>query len=136
MTAQPDHVLSITIPPASAPGTARSATAPAGVPALLSPVSCPGTPPGTTVPSVLAAGGVGTGGQLVRITRLAHAAPGKPDGEVDTARWSLCGSEPAVAAKLARPTSSDFRTMASPTDPAHGRRYPDSPGWRTCPRRR
>jgi hypothetical protein len=84
MTTQPDHGLSITIPPASAPGTARSATAPAGVPALLSPVSCPGTPPGTTVPGVLAAGGVGTGGPLVRITRLAHAAPGKPDGEVDS----------------------------------------------------
>ena len=84
MTAQPDHVLSITIRPASAPGTARSATAPAGVPALLSPVPCPGTPPGTTVPGVLAAAGVGTGGRIVRVTRLAHATPGKPDGEVDT----------------------------------------------------
>jgi hypothetical protein len=84
MTAQPDHVPSITTRPASAPGTARPATAPAGVPALLSPVPCPGTPPGTTVPGVLAAGGVGTGGPLVRITRLAHAAPGKPDGEVDS----------------------------------------------------
>jgi hypothetical protein len=103
MTTQPDHVLSITIPPASAPGTARSATAPAGVPALLSPVSCPGTPPGTTVPGVLAAGGVGTGEQLVRITRLANAAPGKPDGEVDTARWSLCGSEPGPPAVTSEP---------------------------------
>jgi hypothetical protein len=33
---------------------------------------------------VLAAAGVGTGGRIVRVTRLAHAAPGKPDGEVDT----------------------------------------------------
>jgi hypothetical protein len=84
MTAQPDYVPSITTRPASAPGTARPATAPAGVPALLSRVLCPGIPPGTTVPGVLAAGGVGNGGQLVRITRLAHDAPGKPDGEVDT----------------------------------------------------
>src|SRR6185437_2676957 len=83
MTAQPDHVPSITTRAASATRTARPATAPAGVPALLSPVPCPGTPPGTTVPGMLAAGGLGTGGQLVRITRLAHAAPGKPDGEVD-----------------------------------------------------
>jgi hypothetical protein len=83
MTTQPDHVLSITIPPASAPGTARSATAPAGVPALLSPVSCPGTPPGTTVPGVLAAGGVGTGEQLVRITRLAMPPLASP-----MARWT------------------------------------------------
>lgn len=84
MTAQPDHVTSLTTRAASARRTARPASAPAGVPAMLSPVPCPGTPPGTTVPGVLAAGGVGTGGQLVRITRLAHAAPGKPDGEVDT----------------------------------------------------
>jgi hypothetical protein len=54
------------------------------VPALLSPVPCPGTPPGTTVPGVLAAGGIGKDGRIVRITRLAHAAPGKLDGEVDT----------------------------------------------------
>ena len=84
MTAQPEHAPGITTQPTPAPGTASPATAPASVPPLLSPVPCPGTPPGTTVPGVLAAGGVGTGGQLVRITWLAHAAPGKPDGEVDT----------------------------------------------------
>jgi hypothetical protein len=46
-------------------------------------VACPGTPPGTTVPGVLAAAAMGTGGRVVRITRLAHAAPGRPDGELD-----------------------------------------------------
>jgi len=84
MTAQPEHLPSLTTRPTSAPGMASPASAPAGVPALLSPVPCPGTPPGTTVPGVLAAAGVGTGGRIVRVTRLAHAAPGKPDGEVDT----------------------------------------------------
>jgi hypothetical protein len=54
MTAQPDHVPSITTRAASAPRTARPATAPAGVPALLNPVPCPGHPAGTTVPGVLA----------------------------------------------------------------------------------
>jgi hypothetical protein len=84
MTAQPEHLSSPTIGATSAPGTASPAAAPAGVLALLSPVACPGTPPGTTVPGVLAAAAVSTGGRVVRITRLAHAAPGRPDGELDT----------------------------------------------------
>jgi hypothetical protein len=84
MTAQPEHAPCLATQPISAPGTASPATAPASVPALLSPVPCPGTPPGTTVPGALAAAAMGTGGRIVRITRLAHAVPGKPDGEVDT----------------------------------------------------
>ena len=84
MTTQPEHATSLTRGATPAPGMASPATAPAGVPALLSPVPCPGTPPGTTVPGVLAAAAVATGGRVVRITRLAYAAPGQPDGEVDT----------------------------------------------------
>lgn len=85
MTARPGHAPGITAQATSAPGTASPRTThPVSIPALLSPVPCPGTPPGTTVPGVLATGGVCTGGRIVRITRLAHATPGKPDGGVDT----------------------------------------------------
>jgi hypothetical protein len=83
MTAQPEHAPGITTQ-ATSPGTASPRTAPVSIPALLSQVPYPGTPPGTTLPGVLAARGVCREGQIVRITRLAHAAPGKPDGEVDT----------------------------------------------------
>lgn len=84
MTAQPEHAPCLATQPTPAPGTASPTTAPASVLALLSPVPCPGTPPGTTVPGALAAAAMSTGRRIVRITRLAHAAPGKPDGEVDT----------------------------------------------------
>jgi hypothetical protein len=84
MTAQREHAPGITIQATPAPGTARPATAPVSIPALLSPVPCPSTPPGTTVPGVLATGGVCADGRIVRINRLAHAAAGQPDGEVDT----------------------------------------------------
>jgi hypothetical protein len=82
MTAQPEHAPCLATQPTPAQGTASPATAPASVLALLSPVPCPGTPPGTTVPGALAAA-MGTGGRIVRITRLAHAPPASP-----TARWT------------------------------------------------
>jgi hypothetical protein len=51
----------------------------------LSPVPSPGTPPGTMLPGVQAAGAThADDGHIRQITRLAHAAPGKPDGEADT----------------------------------------------------
>lgn len=48
------------------------------------PVPVPGTPPGSHLPGVLATGARHRDGRIVAITRLAYAAPGKPDGEVDT----------------------------------------------------
>jgi len=55
-----------------------------GVVAMLSPVPVPGAPPGSHLPGVQAAGALSRDGRIVAITRLAHAVPGKPDGEVDT----------------------------------------------------
>lgn len=52
--------------------------------ALLSPTPVPGTPPGSFLPGVQAAGAESRDGRVVKITRLANAAPGRPDGEVDT----------------------------------------------------
>jgi hypothetical protein len=72
MPIQPDHA------PASA------ATAPDRPVAVHSPVPAPGTPPGTFLPGLQAVGAEHAGGRITRITQLAHAAPGKPDGEADT----------------------------------------------------
>jgi hypothetical protein len=80
MTVQPDRAPAAAAQATPAPGT----TCPVSVPALLSSVPCPGTPPGTFLPGVLAAGAACTGGRIVRVTRLALAAPGKPDGEAGT----------------------------------------------------
>lgn len=44
----------------------------------------PGAPPGTFLPGLAAAGAICGGERIIRVTRLAHAVPGKPDGEVDT----------------------------------------------------
>ncbi|GAB2954764.1 hypothetical protein ACFMQL_36450 [Nonomuraea fastidiosa] len=52
--------------------------------ALLSPTPVPGTPPGSFLPGVQATGAQSRDGRVVAITRLANAAPGRPDGEVDT----------------------------------------------------
>jgi hypothetical protein len=87
---------------APAPASPRAAGL-VGVLALLGLVPCPAAPPGTTVPGVLAVGGICKDGRIVRITRLAHAAPGKPDGEVDTRRCCRCGGSRGVTPKLARP---------------------------------
>ncbi len=51
---------------------------------MLAPVPVPGTPAGSHLPGVQAAGAVCRDGRIVAITRLAHAVPGKPEGEVDT----------------------------------------------------
>ncbi|MFG1694207.1 hypothetical protein [Nonomuraea sp. NPDC049309] len=64
---------------------ARPALAPGShVVALLSPTPVPGTPPGSFLPGVQATGAESRDGRIVRITQLANAAPGRPDGEVDT----------------------------------------------------
>jgi hypothetical protein len=85
MTTQPERTPGDATQAAPAPGQAGPPTAkPAVLPALLSPVPCPGTPPGTTMPGVLAAGALSQDGRIAQITRLAHAAPGHPDGEADT----------------------------------------------------
>jgi len=55
-----------------------------GVVAMLVPVPVQGTPPGSHLPGVRAAGALSRDGRFVAITRLAHAVPGHPDGEVDT----------------------------------------------------
>jgi hypothetical protein len=55
-----------------------------GPAAVRAPVPVPGTPPGSHLPGVQATGAVCRDGRIVAVTRLAHAAPGKPDGEVDT----------------------------------------------------
>jgi hypothetical protein len=68
---------------ASPSGRAAQAAA-CGIPARFSPVPAPGTPPGTFTPGVPAVGAERDGDRIIRITRLAHAVPGKPDGEVDT----------------------------------------------------
>lgn len=78
--------------PASATGLAVAALAAApggglntwGLAAVFSPVPVPGTPPGTFTPGVAAAGAERDGGRITRISRLAHAVPGKPDGEAGT----------------------------------------------------
>ena len=66
------------------PGGRDGGMAAYGVAAAFAPVPVPGTPPGTFSPGVAAAGAECDGGRIIRITRLPHAVPGKPDGEVDT----------------------------------------------------
>ncbi len=70
--------------------------------AMLAPVPVPGTPPGSHLPGVQAAGAVRWDGRIVAITRLAHAVPGKPDGEVDTRPLRPIWKEPALAWKGTR----------------------------------
>jgi hypothetical protein len=48
------------------------------------------------MPGVLAAGALSQDGRIVQITRLAHAAPGHPDGEADTRRCSRYGNRHAA----------------------------------------
>jgi hypothetical protein len=55
-----------------------------GVAAMLAPVPVPGTPAGSHLPGVQAAGAVSRDGHVIAVTQLAHAVPGKADGEVDT----------------------------------------------------
>ncbi|MGR6916233.1 hypothetical protein ACU635_18500 [[Actinomadura] parvosata] len=64
--------------------------APAPVPAQernvvarLSPAPVLGTPPGSFLPGVQATRATSRDGRVTKITALAHAASGKPDGEVD-----------------------------------------------------
>lgn len=73
------------------PGLPESKPEPSQVPgpqtpaiACFYPVPTPGTPPGSHLPGVQAAGAISQDGQIVTITRVANAVPGKPDGEVDT----------------------------------------------------
>lgn len=47
-------------------------------------VPTPGEPPGSMVPEVHAAHADEEGGEVRRVRGVAHAPPGKPDGEVDT----------------------------------------------------
>lgn len=56
----------------------------AQVVAMLSPTPVPGSPPGSFLPGVQAAAAISRDGRIVAITRLENAAPGRPDGEVDT----------------------------------------------------
>ncbi len=65
-------------------GAHGEASAERGVVAALATVPAPGTPPGTCLPGLAAAGADHDGNRIIRVTRLAHAVPGKPDGEVDT----------------------------------------------------
>ncbi|AQZ60228.1 hypothetical protein BKM31_00705 [[Actinomadura] parvosata subsp. kistnae] len=51
--------------------------------ARLSPAPVLGTPPGSFLPGVQATRATSHDGRITKITALAHAAPGKPDGEVD-----------------------------------------------------
>lgn len=71
------------------------------VAAMLAPVPVPGTPAGSHLPGVQAAGAVSRDGRIVAVTRLAHAVPGKPDGEVDTRPlrpiWQADESRPVTA---------------------------------------
>ena len=69
-----------------------------GVVAMLAPVPVPGTPPGSHLPGVQAAGALSRDGRIVAITRLAHAVPGKPDGEVDTRPLRPVWQQPAPRA--------------------------------------
>lgn len=63
----------------------RHAAGSSGVAGALAPVPAPGTPPGTHLPGLAAAAAArGPAGGIVAVTGLAHAVPGKPDGEVDT----------------------------------------------------
>lgn len=48
------------------------------------PVPAPGEPPGTMAPEVHAVGADENEGKVGRVRDVAHAPPGKPDGEVDT----------------------------------------------------
>jgi hypothetical protein len=107
MTAQPEHLPSLTTRPTSAPGMASPASAPAGVPALLSPVPCPGTPPGTTVPACWpplawapAGGSCGSPGWPM-------PPPASPTARWTPARWYRYGNRHAVTPTPVQPISSD-----------------------------
>ncbi len=101
MTARSEYAHD-TVTKAPAPASPRAAGL-VGVPALLSPVPCPAAPPDTTVPGVLAAGGICKDGRIVRITRLAHAAPASPTARWTPARCCRCGGSRGVTPKLVRP---------------------------------
>ncbi|HLH81840.1 MAG TPA: hypothetical protein VKV38_01120 [Trebonia sp.] len=66
------------------PAFLRSDPGVPAVAAMVAPVPAPGAPPGTGTPGLAASGAECAGGRIVRITRLAHAVPGKPEGEADT----------------------------------------------------
>lgn len=61
-------------PPVNIPGNVLATVAPATMPGTLS----------RRYPGRQAAAAVTRDGRITRVTRIAHAVPGKPDGEVDT----------------------------------------------------
>lgn len=80
---------------ALAPPAEREGAMAAGVAGLLAPVPAPGTPPGTFLPGLAASRAASEDGRIVRITRFAHAVPGKPEGEVDTRPLRPIWQQPA-----------------------------------------